>query len=78
MITRLTKHGEGWALLIDKPVLDLLQIDPETSLEITTDGKQLLITPAPDEERSARYAKFKLALEETNRRYAPALQRLAE
>ena len=30
MIKKLTKHGNSWALIIDKPVLDLLNINPET------------------------------------------------
>ena len=33
------------ALVIDKPILELLGIDENTRLEISTDGKSLLITP---------------------------------
>lgn len=75
MIKKLTKHGNSWALIIDKPILDLLNIDPETPLEITTDGQTLTVAPAKD---PARQAKFKAALEETNRRYGRALKRLAD
>ena len=45
MIKKLTKHGNSWALVIDKPVLELLKIDPETPLEIATDGRTLIISP---------------------------------
>lgn len=74
MIKKLTKHGNSWALIIDKPVLDLLNINSETPLEITTDGQLLLISPVKDDKRKSR---FKLALEETNRKFGPALKRLA-
>ncbi len=75
MIKTLTKHGNSWALVIDKPILDLLKIAPETPLEILTDGQTLIVSPA----RSAkRKAKFKAALEETNRKYGRALKKLAE
>lgn len=75
MIKKLTKHGNSMALVIDRSVLDLLKINNDTPLEVTTDGNILVITPVRDE---ARNAKFKEALEKTNRRYGRALKKLAE
>ena len=75
MIKKLTKHGNSWALVIDKPILELLKIDPETALEITTDGHTLIIAPAPRKERKAN---FQAAVETTNRKYGKALKKLAE
>jgi antitoxin MazE len=75
MIKTLTKHGNSWALVIDKPVMELLNISPETPLKIRTDGETLII--APDKE-TPRKKKFRAALEETNRRYHKALKRLAQ
>lgn len=75
MVKRLAKHGNSLALVIDRPVLELLNIDAETPLEITTDGRALIVAPVDDPERAARFRK---ALDETNRRYGEALKRLAE
>jgi antitoxin component of MazEF toxin-antitoxin module len=75
MIKKLTKHGNSWALVIDKPILELLKIDPETALEITTDGQTLIIAPAPGQKCKA---KFQAAVETTNRKYGKALKKLAE
>jgi antitoxin MazE len=75
LIKTLTKHGNSWALVIDKPVLELLNIDPDTPLKIRTDGQTLIIAPADE---TARKKNFRRALEETNRRYGKALKRLAE
>ena len=75
MIKKLTKHGNSMALVIDRSVLDLLKIDTETPLEISTDGSVLVISPVRDEARATR---FKEALEKTNRRYGRALKRLAD
>ena len=75
MIKTLTKHGNSWALVIDKPVLELLNISPDTPLKIRTDGQTLIVAPADD---SQRRKKLRAALEETNRRYGKALKRLAE
>ena len=45
MVKKLTKHGNSLALIIDRGVLDLLKIDSDTPLDITTDGQVLVITP---------------------------------
>lgn len=48
----LTKHGNSWALVIDKPVLELLQIDPSTTpVEMRTNGKNLVIEPVNESRR---------------------------
>lgn len=74
MIKKLTKHGNSMALVIDKGVLDLLTIDDKTPLDISTDGKMLLIAPVRDEKRRRL---FQAALEKTNKKYGRALKRLA-
>ena len=75
MIKKLTKHGNSMALVIDRSVLDLLKIDTDTPVEVSTDGNVLIIAPVRDESRAA---KFKEALDKTNRRYGRALKKLAE
>lgn len=75
MIKRLTKHGNSLALVIDRGVLDLLEIEADTPLSLTTDGKCLVITPVRDAKRQAR---FRGALEEGNRKYGKMLKRLAD
>jgi len=75
MIKHLTKHGNSLALVIDRAILDLLKIDADTPLDISTDGQVLIISPVRDAERRK---KFKKALEKTNRRYGKALKKLAD
>ncbi len=75
MIKHLTKHGNSMALVIERAVLDLLNIDADTPLDISTDGQVLIITPVRDTERKK---KFKKALKSTNMRYGNALKKLAE
>jgi len=45
MISQLIRHENSWAVVIDQPMFDLLKIEPETPLEITTDGLVLAIKP---------------------------------
>jgi antitoxin MazE len=75
MVKKLTKHGNSLALVIDRPILDLLKIDPETPLEVSTDGKQLIIAPAKP---SSRRKKFEDAQEWAHKRYGKAFRKLAE
>lgn len=75
MIKRLTKHGNSYAVVIDKPILELLKATPETPFEILTDGRSLVLTPVrdADEER-----KFVEALETVHARFGNAMKKLAE
>ncbi|WP_447602687.1 AbrB/MazE/SpoVT family DNA-binding domain-containing protein [Nitrospira sp. Nam80] len=75
MIKKLTKHGNSLALVIDRGILDLLDIGADTPLTIKTNGKCLIITPAPD---AARRKRFRTALAKVIRQYGPALRKLAE
>jgi antitoxin component of MazEF toxin-antitoxin module len=42
---KLTKHGHSLALVIDRGILQLLNIDADTPLRLETDGKALVVTP---------------------------------
>ncbi|MDY6795663.1 MAG: AbrB/MazE/SpoVT family DNA-binding domain-containing protein [Actinomycetota bacterium] len=75
MVKRMARHGNSMALVIDRPILELLNIDADTPLDITTDGEALIITPVRDEKR--RQA-FKAALEKTNHGYGRMLRNLAD
>jgi antitoxin component of MazEF toxin-antitoxin module len=45
MIKKFSKHGNSLAVLIDKPILELLNIDENTSIKIKTDGINIIIEP---------------------------------
>ena len=45
MVKRLQAIGNSSGLIIDKPILELLRITPETELDVSTDGERLIITP---------------------------------
>ena len=75
MIKKLTKHGNSLALVIDRPILDLLKIDPETQLDISTDGRQRIVAPAKP---SARRKKFDAAQEWAHKQYGYAFRKLAD
>ena len=75
MIKTLTKHGNSYALVIDKPILELLHVSPDSEFEIFTDGQCLVLTPVRGSEEKKS---FQDALELVHRRFGRALKRLAE
>ena len=75
MIKTLTRHGNSYALVIEKPILELLRVSPDASFEIVTDGQCLILTPVrePAEEKA-----FQKALDVVHKRFGRAMKRLAE
>jgi antitoxin component of MazEF toxin-antitoxin module len=45
MTKRIRAIGNSAGIIIDKVILDLLQITPETELDLSPDGERLDITP---------------------------------
>lgn len=75
MIKTLTKHGNSYAIIIDKPILELLHAGPDSEFEVITDGRCLVLSPvraAKDEK------KFEAAVEMVHKRFGRAMKRLAE
>ena len=75
MIKRLSRHGNSMALVIDRGVLDLLDIRKNTPLNVTTDGNALIVAPIRNPERRKKFHK---ALAEGNAKYGRILKRLAD
>ena len=75
MIKKLTRHGNSLALVLDKPILDLLGIDADTPLELTTDGRGLHVEPARDE---ARRKKIDRVREKIHQKYGQVFKKLAD
>lgn len=75
MSKRLTRTGNSLALVIDKPLLDALDIDAETELELSTDGDVLVVSPVRARKRRA---KVKELVAEAHEQYGGVFKRLAE
>ncbi len=71
----LSKHGNSLALVIDKPILEMLQISADTPLEMTTNGDSILISPVRDKKRQQ---KLRASLDKINRKFGDDLRRLGE
>jgi antitoxin component of MazEF toxin-antitoxin module len=76
MLKTLAKHGNSLALVLDRAILELVNIDPAEPVEISTDdGRRLIVTPVRSRKRQE---KFRATLEAVNQKHGKALKRLAE
>jgi antitoxin component of MazEF toxin-antitoxin module len=73
MTKRLIRHGNSAALVLDRALLDLLNVEMDTPLEITTDGHNIIISPQCEAKAEATIL---LTLERINRRHGSVLARL--
>lgn len=71
MIKKLSKYGNSLAIIIDKPILELLNITHDTSLKIRTDGERIIIEPVKGAPLEKLYRK-------NARKYAGDLKKLAK
>jgi len=71
----LIKHGNSLALVIDKPILEMLQITAETPLELSTNGDAILIRPIRDRRRQRQ---LQTSLDKINQKFGDDLERLAQ
>jgi antitoxin component of MazEF toxin-antitoxin module len=75
MIRKLTRQGNSLALVIDRSLRELLEIDVETPLKIAVEGRRLIIEPLTEAERKDRFNK---AVEKVDREHGRAMKKLAE
>jgi antitoxin component of MazEF toxin-antitoxin module len=75
MIKRLVKHDSGAALIIDAPIMEALGLANDGIVELSMDGKRLIIEA---EDVRARKVDILPILERMQRRYSRLLQRLTD
>jgi|TARA_B100000315_G_scaffold259498_1_gene315783 antitoxin component of MazEF toxin-antitoxin module len=74
MIKKLTKHGNSYALIIDKPILKLLHFKFDSELVLTIVDDSLVIRKA----EKSRQERINDALEKIDEQYGDVLKKLSE
>jgi antitoxin component of MazEF toxin-antitoxin module len=75
MIKRLTRQGNSVALVLDKKLLDEVQLEEGAEVEVSTNGDAIIVTPVRSDREQQR---FRASFEKIDRRYAGAFKRLAK
>ena len=78
MIKKLAKHGNSYALVIDRGIMDLLSISEKSALYVTTDGRSLIVTPAGEGKKENKgWKTFEEAVRLSLERYHGAYKKMA-
>ena len=75
MIRKLTKQGNSLCLVIDRPLRELMEIDADTPLKVSIEGRKLIVEPLGEEERRARFGEI---VKKTGEKNAELFKRLAK
>ena len=75
MVKKLIHHGNSMALVIDKPIMEMLKISNETAFELSTDGRNLILSPQIDYLQENDILN---SLERINKKYKNVLRKLGE
>ncbi len=76
MVTKLQKHGDDWALVLDQATLDQMKITIDTPLHIAATDGQLVIAPVSG--NGVADEEFESVLKKVNTEYAEVFRKLAE
>ena len=74
-IKHLTRQGNSLALYIDRPILDMLDIDEKTPLKLGVEGRKIVLEPLSDEEVARRFSK---AADKVEGKFSKMFKHLAE
>jgi antitoxin component of MazEF toxin-antitoxin module len=75
MVKKLIQHGNSAALVIDKPIMEMLHITNETFFELSTDGKNIILSP---QNTVTQEIDILESLKNINRKYGNVLKTLGE
>ena len=75
MVKKLIQHGNSVAIVIDKPIMEMLNISNETIFNLSTDGKNIILSPQIELEQGKNII---ASLEKINKKYGSVLKRLGE
>ena len=75
MTKKLIRHGNSAALILDKALLDLLKVEMDTPLEVTTDGRNIIVSPQVNERAEATLLQ---SLERINQKHGSVLAKLGK
>lgn len=79
IIKGLSKVGASYSIILDKVLMQLLNMTPETKVEIRTDGKSLTITPLTSQKAYKKVSpKVRKAFETSIKKNHETYKKLAE
>jgi antitoxin component of MazEF toxin-antitoxin module len=74
-IKHLTRQGNSLAVIIDRPILDMLDITEQTPLKLNVEGRKIVLEPVSEAEVERH---FTTAADKVEKKFGRMFKRLAE
>ena len=79
MEKKLSKHGNSRAMVLDKPILDLVSANDDTVFKISVEGKKIILEAKTKKKmKVSNDKKMQRMYEEIVEKYGPALKKLSK
>jgi antitoxin component of MazEF toxin-antitoxin module len=78
MKKKLVKHGNSLALVIEKPILEIMEVDGQTDLDMSLDGKTLIVRHAKKGVTKTRKEELRDLAREITDYYDPVFRKLSK
>lgn len=79
MNKKLVRHGNSLALIIDKPLLKLLDIDEDSTLELEVQGEKLILQAARKKKKAKKeFQDLDQMAQEIMDEYEPVFKKLSK
>jgi len=75
IVKKLTRLGNSSALVVDRTLMELMDIDADTPLKVTVEGRRMTVEPLDEKERAAR---FEEVMKKTGKKNAKLFRRLSK
>jgi antitoxin component of MazEF toxin-antitoxin module len=75
MIKTLARQGNSACLILDRSLMELLELKNDSAVKISVEGRKLIMEPLSDEERSAMFNKV---MKRTGKKNAKLFRKLAK
>jgi antitoxin component of MazEF toxin-antitoxin module len=75
-IKKIQRYGNGHAIVLDKPLMDAIDLKVGDPVALSVEGGAIVLRPA--REPAAYDRRFEKAMQDVNERYAEVFKKLAE
>jgi antitoxin component of MazEF toxin-antitoxin module len=75
LIKKLTRQGNSTSLVIDRQLMELLDLDRDALVKVSVEGRKLIVEPLSDEERERKFVKV---MRKTGKQNSELFKRLAK
>jgi antitoxin component of MazEF toxin-antitoxin module len=75
VIKNLTRTGNSVALVLDKQLLEAANLDPDAEVEVSTNGRVIVIAPVRSKRETEKFERGKARM---HAKFAGAFRRLAK